>query len=89
MRRAATDRISRGKQSVAVSGAVLVALDPAAVLRRGYAALQRAEDGLPVFSVSQAEPGTRIVALLADGAAAIERRGGSAAFATVPWSRDE
>jgi exodeoxyribonuclease VII large subunit len=67
MRRAATDRILRGRQSVAVSGEVLAALDPKAVLQRGYAALQRTDDGLPVFSVSQAEPGTSIVALLADG----------------------
>ena len=67
MRRAATDRILRGRQSVAVSGEVLAALDPTAVLQRGYAALQRTDDGLPVFSVSQAEPGTSIVALLADG----------------------
>jgi exodeoxyribonuclease VII large subunit len=68
MQQATSDRISRGKQSVAVSGDVLAALDPAAVLRRGYAALQRSSDGLPVFSVAQAEPGTRIVALLTDGA---------------------
>jgi exodeoxyribonuclease VII large subunit len=70
MRRAATDRILRGKQSVAVSEEVLAALDPTAVLKRGYAALQRTDDGLPVFSVSQAEPGTSIVALLADGSLA-------------------
>ena len=68
MRRAVGDRVSRGKQSVAVSGDVLAALDPAAVLQRGYAALQRADDGLPIFSVAQAGPGTPIVALLADGA---------------------
>ena len=55
-------------QSVAGSGDVLAALDPAAVLQRGYAVLQRTDDGLPIFSVSQAEPGTDIVALLADGA---------------------
>ncbi len=67
MRRAATDRILRGRQSVAVSSEVLAALDPTAVLQRGYAALQRTDDGLPIFSVSQAEPGTSIVALLADG----------------------
>ena len=68
MHRAATHRIARSKQRVAVSGGVLVALDPAAVLQRGYAALRRTDDGLPVFSVSQAEPGTSIVAQLADGA---------------------
>jgi exonuclease VII large subunit len=38
------------------------------VLQRGYAALQRVDDGLPVFSVAQAEPGTRIIAFLSDGA---------------------
>jgi exodeoxyribonuclease VII large subunit len=68
MRRAVTNTFSRGRQSVAVSSEVLAALDPSAVLQRGYAALQRADDGLPIFSVSQAEPGTNIVSLLADGA---------------------
>jgi exodeoxyribonuclease VII large subunit len=68
MRRAVNDRVSRGKLSVSGSGDVLTALDPGAVLRRGYAALQRADDALPIFSVAQAEPGTRIVALVADGA---------------------
>jgi exodeoxyribonuclease VII large subunit len=68
MRRAVTDKVSRDKQSVAGSGQVLTALDPVAVLQRGYAALQRSDDALPIFSVTQAEPGTRIVALLADGA---------------------
>jgi exodeoxyribonuclease VII large subunit len=67
MRRAVSDKVSRCSQSVAVSGDVLAALNPAAVLQRGYAVLQRTDDGLPVFSVSQAEPGTQIVALLADG----------------------
>jgi len=67
MRRAVGDRVSRGKLSVALSGDVLAALNPAAVLQRGYAALRRADDRLPVFSVAQAEPGTTIVALLADG----------------------
>jgi exodeoxyribonuclease VII large subunit len=68
MRRAVTDKISRDRQSVAGSRQVLTALDPLAVLQRGYAALQSADDALPIFSVTQAEPGTRIIALLADGA---------------------
>lgn len=68
MRGAVTGRVLRSRQSVAVSGEVLAALDPAAVLQRGYAALQRTEDGQPVYSVSQVEPGASIVALLADGA---------------------
>ncbi|MCC2626554.1 MAG: exodeoxyribonuclease large subunit [Thermomicrobiales bacterium] len=68
LRSAVTDKVSRGKQCVAGSGDVLTALDPVAVLERGYAALQRSDDALPIFSVAQAEPGTKIVAVLADGA---------------------
>jgi exodeoxyribonuclease VII large subunit len=82
MRRAAADRVSRGKQSVAISGDVLAALDPVAVLQRGYAVLQRSVDGLPVFSVAQAGPGTRIVATLSDGA--LE----SSVNVVLPRSRD-
>lgn len=67
MRAVVSDTLSRSRQSVAVFDAMLSALDPAAVLQRGYAALQRGSDGRPIFSVSQAEPGTRIVALMADG----------------------
>jgi exonuclease VII large subunit len=47
---------------------VLAALDPSAVLQRGYAALQRTDDGQPVYSVSQVETGASIIVLLADGA---------------------
>jgi exodeoxyribonuclease VII large subunit len=68
MRRAVTDRVSLGKFRVAGSGDVLTALDPVAVLQRGYAVLQRSDDARPIFSVAQAAPGTRIVARLADGA---------------------
>jgi exodeoxyribonuclease VII large subunit len=68
LRSAVTDKVSRGKQCVAGSGDVLTALDPLAVLERGYATLQRSDDALPIFSVAQAEPGTKIVAVLADGA---------------------
>jgi exodeoxyribonuclease VII large subunit len=68
LRRAVTDKVSRGKLSVAGSGDILAALDPIAVLQRGYAALQRTDDALPIFSVAQAEPGTPFVAILADGA---------------------
>jgi exodeoxyribonuclease VII large subunit len=67
LRRAVIERVSRAKQSVAVSGDVLAALDPVAVLQRGYAALQRSDNGHPLFSVAQAEPGTTFMALLADG----------------------
>lgn len=81
MRRAVTNRVARGRQSIAGSGQVLTALDPLAVLQRGYAALQRADDALPIFSVTQAEPGTSIVALLADGTLQ------SSVDATLPGSR--
>ncbi len=68
MQMAVTNRVSRGKLSVAGSGDVLTALDPVAVLRRGYAVLQRSDNALPIFSVAQAESGTPFVAVLADGA---------------------
>jgi len=68
MRQAVTDKVAGDKQSIVGFGQVLTALDPVAVLQRGYAALQRSDDARPIFSVAQAEPGTRIVALLADGA---------------------
>src|SRR3954469_17998741 len=68
MRGAVTARVLRSRQSVAVAGEVLSALDPSAVLQRGYAALQRTDDGQPVYSVSQVETGASIIALLADGA---------------------
>ena len=68
MQMAVTNRVSRGKLRLAGSGNVLTALDPVAVLQRGYAALQRSHDGRPIFSVAQAEPGTTFVAVLADGA---------------------
>jgi exodeoxyribonuclease VII large subunit len=67
MRRAVTDKVWRDKQCVAGSREVLTALNPDAVLQRGYAALQRSDNALPIFSIAQAEPGTEMVALLADG----------------------
>jgi exodeoxyribonuclease VII large subunit len=82
MRGAAAGAVSRGKQSIANSGDVLTALNPAAVLQRGYAVLHRSVDGLPVFSVAQAQSGTRIVALLRDGA--LE----SSVDVALPRSRD-
>jgi exodeoxyribonuclease VII large subunit len=68
MQMAVTNRVSHGKLRVAGSGDVLTALDPVAVLQRGYAVLQRSDDALPIFSVAHAEPGTPFVAVLADGA---------------------
>ncbi len=47
---------------------MLRALDPGAVLRRGYASLSHSVDGSPLFSVAQAVPGEPLTARLGDGA---------------------
>jgi exodeoxyribonuclease VII large subunit len=65
---AARERIADRRQEVSAASALLAAIDPAAVLKRGYAALQTADDGQPVFSVSQVREGANIVAILEDGA---------------------
>ncbi len=54
-------------QGLARAASVLAALEPAAVLKRGYAAIQAIDNGLPVFSVAQLQPGAEIVTLLEDG----------------------
>jgi exodeoxyribonuclease VII large subunit len=68
LRTALTDRFDGMRLAVSSRGDVLGALDPHAVLRRGYAALHDAETTRPVFSVTQVTPGTRLEAVLADGA---------------------
>jgi exodeoxyribonuclease VII large subunit len=60
-------RMALEKQSLAGAAGVLAALEPAAVLKRGYAAVQSQETGLPVFSTAQVQPGSTIVTLLEDG----------------------
>ena len=62
LHRSALTRVTSGKQHLAASADVLAALEPAAVLRRGYAAVQLLEDRRPVFSVSQVKPGTALCA---------------------------
>jgi exodeoxyribonuclease VII large subunit len=59
--------VAAGKRDAAAASALLMALEPAAVLRRGYAALQTAT-GTPLFSVAQTDRGARVVAILEDGA---------------------
>jgi exodeoxyribonuclease VII large subunit len=61
-------RLTSEKQKLTATVGVLAALEPAAVLKRGYAAIQRAEDGRPVFSVAHVQSGTAIVTRLQDGA---------------------
>ena len=67
LQRSAVMRKTVEKQGLARAAGVLAALEPAAVLKRGYAAIQRMDNGLPVFSVAQVQPGSEIAALLEDG----------------------
>lgn len=64
----ATDQyFVRRRTELGSSTALLAALDPNAILRRGYASLHMAEDDSPLFRVSAVQPGTPIVARLEDG----------------------
>ena len=67
LQRSTVVRMTVQKQGLARAAGVLAALGPAAVLKRGYAAIQTIDNGLPVFSVAQVHPGSEIVALLEDG----------------------
>lgn len=55
-------------QTVASRNMVLQALDPEAVLERGFAALHDAETAQPIYGIRQASPARRIRAVLSDGA---------------------
>jgi exodeoxyribonuclease VII large subunit len=66
LRGAVDDHVAARKRDAAAASALLMALEPAAVLRRGYAALQTAT-GTPLFSVAQTGHGARVVAILEDG----------------------
>lgn len=50
----------------------LEALNPLAILRRGYAVLRRSEDGRIVLRAQEAPPGTRLEARLAEGTLTME-----------------
>jgi exodeoxyribonuclease VII large subunit len=67
LQRSAVMRILVEKQGLSRAAGVLAALEPAAVLKRGYAAIQTVDSGLPVFSAAQVHPGSEIVTLLDDG----------------------
>jgi exodeoxyribonuclease VII large subunit len=74
---AATAGVSDRLRDVQTAGTVLAALNPDAVLRRGYASIQHAADGASVFSMSQVARGDRVIAFLRDGSfgAVVERAG--------------
>jgi exodeoxyribonuclease VII large subunit len=55
------------QRDLATTRALLDALDPGAVLGRGYAALQTASGGRPLFSIGQIQSGDRIQAMVTDG----------------------
>jgi exodeoxyribonuclease VII large subunit len=66
--RAAVDDLqsARTGQIIALAN-FLAALSPRSVLDRGFALLERADDGRPIFAASTVAPGARIAAVLADG----------------------
>jgi len=64
---AAAGLVADGRRETASAEAVLRTLDPAAVLRRGYAALSEDPGGQPLFRAAATAPGSSLVAVLADG----------------------
>jgi exonuclease VII large subunit len=74
---AATTVLTDRRRDVQTAGTVLAALNPDAVLRRGYASIQHADDGASIFSMSQVARGDRVIAFLRDGSfgAVVERAG--------------
>jgi exodeoxyribonuclease VII large subunit len=56
-----------GRGRLAATAGKLDALSPLATLDRGYAIVQRSDDGRVVRSCDVAPPGTAVQALLADG----------------------
>lgn len=61
-------RIAHERTIVDSRSDLLTALSPMDVLRRGYAALQHPDSGLPVFSVTQVKGGAPLTAIVQDGA---------------------
>ena len=78
LRQALAGDLSRRDQQLARLAAGLAALDPARVLRRGYAWLSDA-DGRPVASVAGITAGDALTAVLADGRADVRVTATSAA----------
>ncbi|MDE2765621.1 MAG: exodeoxyribonuclease VII large subunit [Chloroflexota bacterium] len=66
-RRALDALVKQRQGALAEARAALAALDPAGVLRRGYAALSVPASGAPVASVSGVSPGDVVRATLRDG----------------------
>jgi exodeoxyribonuclease VII large subunit len=60
-------RVEAAQARLEVAGGKLAALDPEAILSRGYSILLAADGRTPVRSVSQVAPGTELVTRLVDG----------------------
>jgi exodeoxyribonuclease VII large subunit len=67
LRQAQERMLDSGRQRAVAARALLEALDPSAVLGRGYAAVQRAESREPVSSIAHVARGDALAAVLRDG----------------------
>ncbi|MCL0044558.1 exodeoxyribonuclease VII large subunit [Dehalococcoidia bacterium] len=65
--RTLTTRVSLSRERLTGLHQNLDALDPMAVLSRGYALLQRADDGTPICTVNQVKNGTKMEITVHDG----------------------
>ncbi len=85
---AMTGGILKRRDSIAAYRTVLNALDPAAVLRRGYAILQHSGHHQPVYSVTRVSVGDSISARLDDGVLvlAVEGAGSPTSLVNAPAS---
>ncbi|WP_153504273.1 exodeoxyribonuclease VII large subunit [Cumulibacter manganitolerans] len=66
-RRATGHHLAIERETLAAARARIVALSPTATLRRGYAVLQRADDGGVVTATTDVRPEARLSALVTDG----------------------
>jgi exodeoxyribonuclease VII large subunit len=67
LRRSAYENVDQRRRDVGATGAVLDALDPSAVLRRGYASVCRLSDDQPICDVALVQPGDQVRAVLEHG----------------------
>ncbi|HZS93691.1 MAG TPA: exodeoxyribonuclease VII large subunit, partial [Chloroflexota bacterium] len=72
MERAVSGLLRERRSRLEALEAQLRALDPLAVLARGYSVLFDAKDGTVISTTAQAQPGRRLRARVADGEFAVE-----------------
>lgn len=66
--------VQEGRLRLAEMGARVAALDPAATLARGFAIVEREQDGRVVTSVTAVQPGDRLLVGVKDGSFPVEVR---------------